>query len=127
MSLISGIHHVALKCHTKEEFEKVISFYTEVLELPVKRQWDAGIMFDTGCGLIEVFNNGVDQLPQGVIRHFALAVSDVDALVSRVRDAGYEVYIEPKDIVIQSDPPLPARIAFVFGPIGEEIEFFCEK
>ena len=44
-----------------------------------------------------------------------------------VKAAGYEVFIEPKDIVIASNPPFPARIAFCRGPLGEEIEFFQEK
>ena len=44
-----------------------------------------------------------------------------------VREAGYEVFIEPKDIVITSEPPFPARIAFCRGPLQEEIEFFQEK
>ncbi len=127
MGYITGIHHVALKCYTKEEYEKVRDFYTRVLELPLVREWPEGMMFDTGAGLIEVFNNGASQLPQGVIRHFALACSDVDALVEKVRSEGYKVHIEPKDICIPSSVPFPARIAFVFGPIGEEIEFFCEK
>ena len=44
-----------------------------------------------------------------------------------VREAGYEVFIEPRDIVIASEPPFPARIAFCRGPLQEEIEFFQEK
>ena len=44
-----------------------------------------------------------------------------------MRTAGYEVFIEPKDIQIQSDPVFPARIAFCRGPLGEEIELFQEK
>lgn len=35
--------------------------------------------------------------------------------------------VAPKDIVISSQPPYPARIAFCKGPLGEEIEFFCTK
>ena len=84
-------------------------------------------MFDTGDGIIEVFEDGESPLPQGTIRHFAFATGDVDACVSAVRKAGYEVFIEPKDIEIQSHPRFPARIAFCRGPLGEEIEFFCEK
>jgi len=57
----------------------------------------------------------------------AFAVKDVDACVEAVRAAGYEITVEPNDIVIPSNPPLPARIAFCIGPVGEEIEFFCEK
>ena len=32
MSLIKGIHHVALKCCSKEEFEKTKQFYGEKME-----------------------------------------------------------------------------------------------
>ena len=31
-----------------------------------------------------------------------------------------------KDIVIPSSPELHARMAFCYGPLGEEIEFFQE-
>lgn len=44
-----------------------------------------------------------------------------------VRAAGYEVFVEPKDIEIASEIPFPARIAFCRGPVGEEIEFFHEN
>ncbi|MBR6322191.1 MAG: VOC family protein [Lachnospiraceae bacterium] len=125
--MITGIHHIALKCKSQEEYEKAKVFYTEVLGLTVKREWDAGIMIDTGAGLMEIFATGGDDRGQGVIRHFALATDDADDIVARVKAAGYNVFMGPADIVIQSDPPFPARIAFCFGPIGEEIEFFCER
>lgn len=126
-SLIKGVHHIAFKCYGDEEYNKVISFYRDLLEMPVVRTWNTGIMLDTGAGLLEIFNNGTDRLEQGVIRHIALATDDVDAVVRIVEDAGYEVFIGPKDIVIASEIPFPARIAFCRGPLGEEIEFFCEK
>ena len=44
-----------------------------------------------------------------------------------LKEAGYEVFIEPNDIVISSTPEFPARIAFCRGPVGEEIEFFQER
>lgn len=127
MSSITGIHNVALKASTPEEYDRIIKFYNEVLELPIARTWAKGIMFETGAGIIEVFNDAELALPQGTIRHFAFAVNDVDRVISRVRDAGYEITVEPKDIVIPSEVPFPARIAFCLGPIGEEIEFFQEK
>ena len=40
---------------------------------------------------------------------------------------GCAVMMEPTDICIDSQPPLPARIAFFTGPTGEEVELFCEK
>lgn len=130
-NLIKGIHHIALKCQGIEAFEKAKAFYGEVLGLKVERSWgegeNAGIMFQTGSGMMEIFANAPDLLPQGTVRHFALATDDVDACVAAVREAGYEVTVEPKDICIGSVPPFPARIAFCIGPVGEEIEFFCEK
>ncbi len=126
MSLIKGIHHIALKCRDQEEYDKSLKFYGEVLGLELARSWDGGAMFHTGAGIMEIFNSGEVQLPQGVIRHFALATDDVDACVEAVKKAGYEVFMEPKNISIPSEPPLPARIAFCYGPMGEEIEFFCE-
>lgn len=127
MGLVSGIHHVSLKCCNEEEYKRTRQFYEEILEIPVVRSWAAGVMFDTGSGLIEVFSDGDAALPQGTIRHFALATQDVDACVEAVQKAGYEVFVEPKDIKIASTPEFPARIAFCRGPLGEEIEFFCEK
>lgn len=128
---ITGIHHLALKCRGAEEFEATVAFYRDLLCLPVARAWgegeSAGIMLDTGAGLLEIFANASDRLEEGAIRHFALAAEDVDACVETVRKAGYPITVEPKDICIPSDPPYPARIAFCRGPVGEEIEFFCVK
>ena len=128
--LIQGIHHICIKCD-KSEIEKVKNFYGDVLGMPIVRSWGEevteGLMFDTGAGLIEVFTNATTPLPQGAVRHFALRTGDVDKCVEVVKNAGYEVIIEPKDIVIQSAVSFPARIAFAIGPVGEEIEFFCEK
>lgn len=127
MSLIKGIHHVSMKCKDQEEYENVVNFYHKILEIPVVRQWEKGIMLDTGNGLIEIFNNGDGLEGQGVIRHFAFATDNVDECVGKLMEAGYNIFVEPKDIEIKSTPSFPARIAFCYGPLGEEIEFFQEK
>ena len=116
-----------MKCAGPEEFERVKEFYCGVLGLTVRREWPDGAMLDAGNGLIEVFRNGGGGAERGVVRHFALASDDVDSCVERIRQAGYRVFVEPKDIVIESDPALPARIAFCTGPLGEEIELFQER
>lgn len=54
----------------------------------------------------------------------AFATDDVDGIVEKVRNAGFEVFQKPEDIVIRSTPELCARVAFCYGPLGEEIEFF---
>ncbi len=129
-SLICGVHHVALKCDGTAEFEKTLHFYQDVLGLEPVRSWgegeNAGAMLSTGDGLLEIFASG-RKLPQGAIRHFALRTERVDDCVAAVRAAGYPITVEPKDIVIASNPPFPARIAFCTGPVGEEIEFFQER
>ena len=128
---ITGIHHVAIKCCGIEEYEKTVEFYHGILGMPIARTWgegeNVGIMIDTGAGLFEIFANGKDHPEAGALRHIALAVDDTDDCVAAVRNAGYEITMEPGDICIASTPPYPARIAFCKGPVGEEVEFFCVK
>jgi len=38
-----------------------------------------------------------------------------------------KVSVEPKDVVMKTDPVFPIRVAFVEGPLHESIELFCEK
>lgn len=127
MALIHGIHHAAMKCAAPGDYERVVAFYGGALGLPVAREWNNGIMFDTGSGLIEIFRDGEHPMEKGVIRHFALATEDVDACVRAVTEAGYPVFMGPKEICIPSEIPFPARVAFCTGPLGEEIEFFQER
>ena len=121
------MHHISMKCSTKEEFEKTKDVYLNTLGFPVKRTWPEGIMIDTGSGLLEIFCNGAGIKAKGAIRHIAFSTDDVDGIIAKVRAAGYEVLIEPNDIVIRSEPELHARMAFCYGPLGEEIEFFQEQ
>lgn len=129
--MIKGIHHIALKCESITRFEKTVAFYRDLLGMPVLRSWgegeSTGMMLDTGAGVMELFAGGGDTLGYGSVRHFALATDDVDGCIEAVRAAGYKITEEPHDILIPSETPFPARIAFCIGPVGEEIEFFCEK
>ena len=125
--MIKGIHHISMKCGSAEEFSKVREFYISLLGLTVCREWPDGIMLDTGSGYIEIFTNAQGEHRLGAIRHVALLTDDVDEIIEKVRAAGYDVFIEPDDIVIPSDPECHARMAFCYGPLGEEIEFFQEQ
>lgn len=129
--LITGIHHAALRCCGEEAMNKAVAFYTDVLGLTVKRRWgsgtESGCMVDAGNGLIEFFADAEPGRKVGPVDHFALATDQVDACVEAVRKAGFPVTMEPKDLVIASNPPFPVRIAFVEGAAGESIELFCEK
>ncbi len=124
--MITGLHHVSMKCGKTGEFERAKAFYCGVLGLSIKREWPEGVLLDTGNGLIEIFKNGEGEFCKGAVRHFALAADNVDLEIEKIRGAGYQVFIEPKDIVMDSIPPYSARIAFCVGPFGEEIELFQE-
>ncbi len=131
MSYINGIHHFMLKCCGYEEFEKTVKFYHNVLGLPIARSWGEGaesaVMLDTGAGFAEIFANGEESLLMGNIRHIALSTTDTDACFNACVNAGCKVITPPVDVCIPSDPLYPARIAFIRGPIGEEIELFQVK
>ena len=131
MSKIKAIHHVAIKAKGLEEYKKTIEFYNGLLEMPIVREWGTeespAAMVDTGAGLLEIFANGNDVPTEGALGHIAFETDNVDDCIECVRKAGYEITMEPKDIVIQSNPPYPARIGFCIGPVGESVEFFCVK
>ena len=124
--MIKGIHHISMKC-LPGDLPKVKDFYITLLGLRLIREWAEGIMIDTGNGLIEIFTNADGTHCLGAIRHFALLTDNVDDAVNKVKAAGYEVFVEPNDKVISSNPEYPIRMAFCFGPLGEQIEFFCER
>ncbi|MBR5783378.1 MAG: VOC family protein [Clostridia bacterium] len=129
--MITGIHHIAIKAQGVDEFNKVLYFYGELLGLTEVRRWGSEespiVMLDTGAGLLEIFADAAEKPTVGAVHHIAFATDDVDGHIEKVRNAGFEIIMEPKDIVIGSEPPYPARIAFCRGVLGEEVEFFAEK
>ena len=126
-----GFHHVAIRAR---DFEASVRFYTKALGFVEKIRWGEGpkraIMLDVGDGnYLEIFAGRTDSLPaespEPPILHFAIRTTDTDAAITRARDAGAVVTIEPKDVNIQSTPQhTPVRLAFCKGPDGEVIEFF---
>jgi len=132
MSKTQGIHHVALRPST-EDYQKVVTFYTDVLQMKMKRTWGTAdkpsCMIDIGGGsCMEILSAPQAEEPlKGVLEHIAFATEQVDELIEAVRAAGYEIITEPTDIFIDdAKGGLPARIAFCKGPMGEIIEFFHE-
>lgn len=127
-NLIKGVHHIALKARGLEEFEKLVHFYRDILQMEPACSWgeglDSAIMLYNGNSRMELFANGTDNPGQGAIRHFALATDDVDACVAAVRAEGYQITVEPKNVVLAGNP---VRLAFCIGPVGEEVEFFAEN
>lgn len=105
----------------------MICFYHELLELPILRKWDTGIHLDCFNSCIEIFLDGTKSVGEGCIRDFAFATDHVDELVEKVRNAGYRVSVEPKNVDMKTNPVSSIRVAFIEGPLHESIELFCEK
>ena len=128
MSLIKGVHHVAIKACGVGQFNKTVSFYQDILGMPVVRSWGEGegsfAMLSTGDALMEIMASGTDSPGQGALRHIAFRTDDVDACVAKVRAAGYKITVEPNTLTLGSSYKI--RVAFCIGPQGEEVEFFTE-
>ncbi len=122
-----GFHHIALK---SANFEKSYAFYTEGMGMVPTAAWGEGDnriqMLDIGDGtILELFAGGSDDADAGRYLHLAFSCNDVDAAFKRAVAAGAKIKSEPRTVPLDSKPsPMTLHVAFVFGPSGEELEFF---
>ena len=122
-----GFHHIALMAN---DYEKSLKFYSEGLGFKPVASWgeETGriTLLDIGNGShFEIFAKGAKEEPANErFVHFAFSTTDPDSAFDNAMAAGAVAHIEPKDVILQSDPPLNVRIAFVKGPDGELLEFF---
>ena len=125
----AGMHHIALMA---TDFEKSLAFYKALGFKEIVRWGDAIktiAMLDIGDGSrIELFSNGGDEYPAcGKWAHFAVKVDDVEEAFNIAVKAGGVPKIYPKVVPLESAPyKMSINIAFVYGPSGEELEFFKE-
>lgn len=124
---IKGFHHVAVKA---ADFERSYKFYTETLGLKCRNSWGEGdkravMLIAEDGSAIELFAGGSkDNANVGPYIHIAFATDDPDFFIERARSEGYGIKIEPKDMSVSGTPGFKSRLAFCYGPDGEEIEFF---
>ena len=127
-----GCHHIAIQTY---DWESSLSLYRDVLGMEKVAEFDSDgrkvILLNMGDGShVELFepksdlSNLNEEIGRGPIIHFAIATTDTRASIERVRLAGYEVTVEPKEVRLDS---LDVTIAFFCGPNGETIEFFQTK
>ena len=124
---VFSFHHIGLKC---SNIDKSIAMYSALGMKEVMR-WGEGdnlvVMLDIGDGgRLEMFANGSDEFSaNGKWIHFALQTEDVDAAYAAALKIGFTSRMEPTVLPLATSPePTPVRIAFVYGPDGEQIEFF---
>lgn len=124
-----GTHHIAVQVR---DWEASLKLYRDVLGMELVAEFGSPerkiILLDTGDGShMELFApTASSPAPDSAsvndpLTHFALATSDTRSAIEHVRQAGYEVTVEPKDVDLGA---LQVTIAFFRGPSGESIEFF---
>jgi glyoxylase I family protein len=125
-----GFHHVCVKTR---DWEATKHFYCETLGFTKKIEWrtapQRAALFDAGDGnYLEVFEDLAYLAdPNSAILHLALRTTRLDAVATRVREAGLKITMEPKDALItpvNGPGPVSIRIFFCEGPSGEIVEFF---
>ncbi len=128
-----AIAHLALRA---SDIDRSIKFYTELGMEPYLAWGDGAkriqmLKFGGGAGILELFNEGPEIKVvgeyAGKYTHFAYAVEDVEAAYNTALAAGALPKTAPKTVSLDSTPEkVSINIAFVYGPDGEEIEFFRE-
>jgi glyoxylase I family protein len=122
-----GTHHIAIQTR---DWEASLRLYRDTLGMQIVAEFGTPerqiILLDTGDGsYLELFAplpKSADQLAgAGPLTHIALATSDARQATEHVRQAGYTITTEPKDVQLG---PIAATIAFFTGPNGETIELF---
>ena len=123
-----GCHHIAVQT---QDYQASVAFYTEVMGMTKAVEFSSGgrriALLDIGDGShLELFEPVPGTSPSGnaegnVVFHFALATTEIEAALERVRAAGMEITVELKTVDLG---PLNVTIAFFKGPGGEVVEFF---
>lgn len=119
------IAHVALYTPA---FEQTVRFYEGVFDaknLGLFKTDRRGCWLSLDGDILEVFESPARG--DGAWKHMAIACRDVDAVYQKALEHGAKAYVAPKSLSLELEQPLRARIAFVIGPSGEQIELFGQE
>ncbi len=123
------LHHVTVQTR---DWEASLRLYRDTLGMEIVAEFGTPerrvILLDVGDGShIELVAPTADSPAPGSpvvndpLIHVALGTTNPSAAIERVRQAGYEITVEPKDVILGA---LKATVAFFKGPNGEDVEFF---
>jgi glyoxylase I family protein len=124
-----GIHHIAVRT---TDLPASLTLYRDVLGLPVVTEHDVPgkrlVLLNTGNGShIELATPLDAEVPATIsevnhpLQHIALTTTDVSGVIERVRGAGYEITVEPREARLGDSS---ITIAFFKGASGELIELY---
>ncbi|MFZ4858289.1 MAG: VOC family protein [Desulfuromonadaceae bacterium] len=124
-----GIHHIAVRT---TNLTASLRLYLVVLGLTVVKEHEVPgkrlVLLNTGNGAhIELAapldSDAPDNIPEMYhpLQHIALSTTDVHGVIERVRTAGYEVTVEPREARLGETT---ITIAFFKGASGELIELY---
>jgi catechol 2,3-dioxygenase-like lactoylglutathione lyase family enzyme len=135
--------HVAIMCRDVDES---LRFYRDGLGFSRTYEWTktftaTGQVVYCGRGVyieleghtyIELFPGGQDEVDSssGPLQHIALIVPDVDEAYRKCLDSGGSAFPfddwtgQPTTVLINGEPEMEVRVAFVKGPAGELIELY---
>jgi catechol 2,3-dioxygenase-like lactoylglutathione lyase family enzyme len=126
---VSGMHHIAIQCR---DFQESLRFYRDVLGMKPVLEFGTDreiVLVDLGDGTHLELLGPIQDVPQSEIlstpshplMHIALASKDARAATEIVRQAGFPITVEPKDVMLGT---MKVTNAFFTGPNGESLEFF---
>ena len=120
---VKGFAHCALYTSRLEE---TAQFYIDVFgaeNLGFFQASAKGCWLQLGEDILEIFES--EDLGVGCFKHIAVACDDVDGIYERAIEYGGVSLVKPKEITLGLKQPVKARLAFVAGINGEQIELFC--
>ena len=128
--MVQGFEHVGM---VSSDLDKTIAFYCGLLglkEILVKRTGEGGriAFLEIGGVMLEIVEPAAGAstparevpMSEAGIRHITFRVDDVDAIYERLRAAGVEFTIPPRQAV---NVELIRRVAFCRDPDGIVVEF----
>ncbi len=126
-----GIHHIAVRT---TDLAASLRLYRDLFGMrPVKEKEVPGkrlVLLDTGNGshieLAAPLESAPTNSPETLhpLQHIALSTSDLTGVIGRVRTAGYEITVEPREARAGGSSLF---IAFFKGPGGELIELYQQN